>query len=38
MTKDEMLKVENNYTANIQSVCLGKSKTAKGYHWRYYEE
>lgn len=23
--------------ANIQSVCLGKSKTAKGYHWRYYD-
>ena len=23
---------------NIQSVCSGRSKTAGGYHWRYYEE
>lgn len=23
---------------NIQSVCAGRSKTAGGYHWRYYEE
>lgn len=31
-------KETNISLANIQSVCLGKSKTAKGYHWRYYEE
>ena len=24
--------------ANIQSVCLGNSKTAKGFHWKYYEK
>lgn len=23
---------------NIYSVCAGKSKTAGGYHWRYYEK
>lgn len=23
---------------NIQSVCSGRSKTAGGYHWRYYEK
>lgn len=28
----------NVKVANIQSVCAGRSKTAGGYHWRYYEE
>ena len=31
-------KETNISLGNIQSVCLGRSKTAKGYHWRYYEE
>ena len=44
----ETKKIYNSITAasqdtnisleNILSVCLGKSKTAKGYHWKYYEE
>ena len=28
----------NIKVANIQSACSGRSKTAGGYHWRYYEE
>lgn len=30
--------ITNIKLANIQSVCSGRSKTAGGYHWRYYEK